>query len=71
MDLDKLSPLTGVKLPKRDSDWQIANEYFNTMVDPETLTNENVNTYVSLWLQETILSYFKEPIWQCRRYAVS
>ena len=60
MDSDKLSLPTGVKLPKRDSDWQIANEYFNTMVGPETLKNENINTYVSLQLQGTILSYFKE-----------
>ena len=29
------------------------------MVEPETLTNENINTYV-LRLQETIHSYFKE-----------
>ena len=59
IDLDKLSLLTGVKLPKRDSDWQIANEYFKITVEPETLTNENINTYV-LRLQETIHSYFKE-----------
>ena len=59
IDLDKLSLLTGVKLPKRNSDWQIANNYFKIMVEPETITNENINTYV-LWLQETIHSYFKE-----------
>ena len=59
IDLDKLSLLTGVKLPKRDSDWQIANEYFKITVEPKTLTNENINTYV-LRLQETIHSYFKE-----------
>ena len=59
IDLDKLSLLTGVKLPKRDSDWQIANEYLKITVKPETLTNENINTYV-LQLQETIHSYFKE-----------
>ena len=38
IDLDKLSLLTGVKLPKRDSDWQIVNDYFKMMVEPETLT---------------------------------
>ena len=59
IDLDKLSLLTGVKLPKRDSDWQIATDYFKIMVEPETLPNENINTYV-LRLQETIHSYFKE-----------
>ena len=46
IDLDKLSLLSGLKLPKRDSDWQIANEYFKITVEPETLTNENINTYV-------------------------
>ena len=35
------------------------NDYFKIMVDPETLTNENINTYV-LQLEETILSYLKE-----------
>ena len=59
IDLEKLSLLTGVKLPKRNSDWQIVNDYFKIMVEPETLTNENINTYV-LWRQETIHSYFKE-----------
>ena len=59
IDLDKLSLLTGVKLPKRDSDWQNANDYFKIMVEPETLTNENINTYVRR-LQETIHRYFKE-----------
>ena len=44
---------------KRDSDWQIANDYFKIMVDLETFTNENINTYV-LRLQQTIHSYFKE-----------
>ena len=34
IDLDKLSQLTSVKLPKRDSDWQIANDYFKIMIDP-------------------------------------
>ena len=34
---DKLSLLTGVKLPKRDSDLQIANDYFKIMVEPEPL----------------------------------
>ena len=38
IDLDKLSLLTGIKVPKRDSYWQIANDYFKIMVDPETLT---------------------------------
>ena len=37
IDLDKLSLLTGVKLPKRDSDWQIANDYFKIMVEPKPL----------------------------------
>ena len=59
IDLYKLSLLTGVKLPKRDSDWQIATDYFKIMVEPETLTNENTDTYV-IRLQETIHSYFKE-----------
>ena len=59
IDLDKLSLLTGVKQPKRDSDWQIANDYFKIMVEPETLTNEKFNTYV-LRLQGTMHSYFKE-----------
>ena len=59
IDLDKLSLLTGVKLPKRHSHWQIANDYFKIMVEPETLRNENINTYV-LRLQQTIHSYFKE-----------
>ena len=59
IDLGKLFLLTGVKLPKRDSDRQIANDYVKIMVEPETLTNENINTYVLL-LQETIHSYFTE-----------
>ena len=59
IDLNKLSLITGVKLPMRDSDWQIANDYFKIMVEPETLRNENINTYV-LRLQEIIHSYFKE-----------
>ena len=37
IDLDKLSLLTVVKLPKRDSDWQIVNDYFKIMVDPKSL----------------------------------
>ena len=59
IDFDKLSLLTGVKLPKIYSDSQIGYDYFKIMVDNETLTNENINTHV-LRVQETIHSYFKE-----------